>query len=205
MSVAKGWMSCTARTIRVAEVQRLLRALARAQTYICSLALVLLVLAPASQAQSSIMEGLLRSIPDSATIIFGPAEGHRVVVFTDPSCPHCRKFHANVQNWSDSGLRVAYLPLPRSGLRSTNAEKIFAHWCNQPHSGMQESLNVALTEGKTESGRGYCSKKWGDYYRSVIRTFNPPGTPTIILPDGVVVPGDASPQMVREYLDSKES
>ncbi len=63
---------------------------------------------------------LLKQVKDEDTIIFAPqgAVKHTITVFTDPSCPYCRKLHKEVPELNKQGVKVRYVMYPRAGLDS---------------------------------------------------------------------------------------
>ena len=57
------------------------------------------------------------SISKDALIVY-PAKGkakHTITVFTDPSCPFCKRLHSEVASLNDLGITVQYAPYARSG------------------------------------------------------------------------------------------
>ncbi len=63
---------------------------------------------------------LLKQVKDEDTIIFAPQGPvrHTITVFTDPSCPYCRKLHQEVPELNRQGVKVRYVLYPRAGLDS---------------------------------------------------------------------------------------
>ena len=56
----------------------------------------------------------LNKLPDSVTVNF-KAENERdvIYVFTDYTCPYCRKLHGNVEKFNQEGIIVKYILYPR--------------------------------------------------------------------------------------------
>ncbi|MEW5838382.1 MAG: DsbC family protein [Pseudomonadota bacterium] len=63
---------------------------------------------------------LLKQVKDEDTIIYAPmgTPKHTITIFTDPSCPYCRKLHAEVPELVKNGVKVRYVLYPRAGLDS---------------------------------------------------------------------------------------
>ena len=60
---------------------------------------------------------LLESFPAEDMVVY-PAEGDEkasLKVFTDTTCPFCRRLHQEVPELQAAGVAVRYLPFPRSG------------------------------------------------------------------------------------------
>jgi thiol:disulfide interchange protein DsbC len=79
-------------------------------------------------------EALAEIAPDT-TVVFPPkAKGKtapkaRLVVFTDPTCAFCQRFHQEVPALNDAGVEIVYLPFPRAGDDSPAAKALEAAWC----------------------------------------------------------------------------
>ncbi len=70
--------------------------------------------------RTGIRADLLKQLKDEDTIIYAPmgTPKHTITVFTDPSCPYCRKLHAEVPELVKNGVKVRYVLYPRAGLDS---------------------------------------------------------------------------------------
>jgi len=56
----------------------------------------------------------LNSISSSSMITFSPPEyQHTITIFTDIDCGYCRKFHQEIEEVLDQGIRVQYVFFPR--------------------------------------------------------------------------------------------
>lgn len=79
----------------------------------------------------------LSKIPDEWTITYkSPNERVRAYVFTDPSCPFCKRLHNDLDKLMDAGVTVHYLLYPRDqaqardGYLSVNASNLANAWCS---------------------------------------------------------------------------
>ncbi len=70
--------------------------------------------------RTGIRADLLKQLKDEDTIIYAPmgTPKHTITIFTDPSCPYCRKLHAEVPELVKNGVKVRYVLYPRAGLDS---------------------------------------------------------------------------------------
>jgi len=82
-----------------------------------------------SRRESTLIE--LSVFKDSDMIIY-PAKGETkatITVFTDTSCPYCKKLHAESQHLIDAGIQVQYLPFPRGSKRGPGYKTMQKVWC----------------------------------------------------------------------------
>lgn len=134
----------------------------------------------------------LATFPESDVALF-PANGEekaRVLVFTDTTCPYCRKLHQEIPALQQAGVTVGYIPFPRGGKNSEGDRQLRAVWCtdDRPH-----ALDVATERGAGELGSGDCAAGAAvdAGYRLGIQ-LGVSGTPAIVLPDGELIPGYVS-------------
>ena len=64
-------------------------------------------------------------------IIFPARDVEKTVlnVFTDTSCPYCKKLHEEIPYLQDAGISVRYLPFPRGGNRGPGYTDLKRVWC----------------------------------------------------------------------------
>ncbi len=65
-------------------------------------------------------------------LVVYPASGKTQAVlnvFTDSSCPYCRKLHEEVPELQGAGIEVRYFPFPRGGNRGPGYEELKKVWC----------------------------------------------------------------------------
>jgi thiol:disulfide interchange protein DsbC len=127
-------------------------------------------------------------------------EKYVVTVFTDITCGYCRKMHAEMDEYNERGITFRYLAYPRSGIKDRSGsftdgfKDLRSVWCN-------EDSADALTRAKSGTGIAYriCDKPIEaqfDFGRQIGVT----GTPAIILPNGMMVPGYQPPAQLEELL-----
>jgi thiol:disulfide interchange protein DsbC len=66
-----------------------------------------------------------------------------ITVFTDTSCPYCRKLHKEVPELQKAGISVHYLPYARGGKRGPGYKTLKSVWC-------EKDRHKALTDAKDE-------------------------------------------------------
>lgn len=91
-----------------------------------------------------IRKELLKQVKDEDTIIFAPigTPKHTITIFTDPSCPYCRKLHAEVPELVKNGVKVRYVLYPRAGLDSPIGKASIGIMCAQDRKAeLDKSLN----------------------------------------------------------------
>jgi thiol:disulfide interchange protein DsbC len=140
----------------------------------------------------------LAAAREDQMIIFSPENPTMTVtVFTDMDCGYCRKFHSQIAELNKAGVRVRYVPFPRTGPDTESWRKAEAVWCSADR-------KDALTRAKR--GEDIKSKKCGD---AVIKAgyemgedFGLEGTPAIYTQSGEYIGGFLTPEqlvtMVRE-------
>jgi thiol:disulfide interchange protein DsbC len=131
----------------------------------------------------------LALFPEGDMAVF-PANGKetgRITVFTDSTCPYCRKLHGEVPALQEQGVTVRYIPFPRQGQEGQGYQDLRAVWCAVDR---RQAFNIAAGVSAGELGSGDCPA--GDAvmtgYRLGVQE-GLQGTPTIVLPDGQIFPG----------------
>ena len=140
-------------------------------------------------------------------VIEYPAKNEKyvVTVFTDITCGYCRKMHAEMEEYNERGITFRYLAYPRAGIKDrignfTDGYKdLRSVWCN-------DEAADALTRAKSGSGIAYriCEtpiEEQFDFGRQIGVT----GTPAIILPNGMMVPGYQPPAQLEELLKNSKA
>ena len=82
--------------------------------------------------------------------------GH-LVVFTDPTCTFCQKFHQELPLLNALGVRVDYLAFPRGGAGTPAASSLAAAWCSEDPQGSLDALKAGLTP-PGDGGSGSCDE-----------------------------------------------
>ncbi|GBE08289.1 thiol:disulfide interchange protein DsbC precursor [bacterium BMS3Bbin11] len=147
---------------------------------------------------------LLKSFPEKDLIIF-TAEGKEkaaISVFSDTSCPFCKKFHKEVPSLQKAGVSVRYIPFPRGLDKGPGYKDMLSVWCSEDRN---KAMNIALGVSKGKLGNGNCGAD------KVLRAgfelgqrVGVRGTPTIYLPDGSSISGYVAAQKIIESLTQKK-
>jgi thiol:disulfide interchange protein DsbC len=137
------------------------------------------------------------AVDEDKMIIFAPAgpAKHTVTVFTDIDCGYCRKFHREIADYNQNGIKVRYLLYPRTGISSDSYNKAVSVWCAQDR---QEALTRAK-RGETIEQKS-CPNPVKEEYE-LGRSLGLQGTPTIILENGQMLPGYVSAADLAKMLD----
>ncbi|ODC02191.1 hypothetical protein BFW38_00150 [Terasakiispira papahanaumokuakeensis] len=137
-------------------------------------------------ARAQTRQEALTAIPDDQVIVY-PAQGEeRAVlnVFTDISCPYCRKFHEEVPKLNQQGVTVRYLAFPRNGLTAQAAQSMRNVWCAKDKA---EALTAAKA-GESVETSACDTDRVAEQYELGLK-LGVQGTPALMLPDGRMVPG----------------
>nr|WP_299243827.1 DsbC family protein [uncultured Halomonas sp.] len=140
----------------------------------------------------------LAKVPQKDKVIFRGEKPPKatLMIFTDVTCPYCRKLHEEVPRLNDMGIAVEYLAFPRSGLKSEGARLMSQVWCaSNPSEAMSASKR-----GETLDLEADCDNLVADQYH-LGRELGVQGTPAIVLPDGRMVPGYVPADRLAKMLD----
>ncbi len=117
-----------------------------------------------------------------------PAVGEQraeIKIFTDITCPYCRKLHAEIPALNEAGVKVTYLAFPRAGIGSRAYTDLVSIYCaKDPRQAMdnakkQKSFKRDLT----------CADQPVDAHYSLVKKLGVTGTPAIIMANGKLIPG----------------
>jgi thiol:disulfide interchange protein DsbC len=136
-------------------------------------------------------------IPLSGAIVVGKKDAiRRIVVFDDPNCPHCAKLHQTIKDLVAKNPDVVFFvrPFPRKNDPETR-EKAISIVC----AGTIQALEDGFA-GKPLP-KGNCGSNAVDESIRIAQQFNIRLTPTMIFPDGRVVPGALEADTILSLLD----
>ncbi|TDX27890.1 thiol:disulfide interchange protein DsbC [Modicisalibacter xianhensis] len=153
------------------------------------------------QARNAERAERLAQVPDDQLITFRGNEAPQatIQVFTDVTCPYCRKFHEEVPRLNEMGVEVQYLAFPRSGLGSEGARYLAQVWCA---ANPGEALSAAK-RGENLKNAPDCDNPVIDQYHLGLE-LGVQGTPAIVLPDGRMVPGYVPAERLAGMLGIEE-
>lgn len=129
---------------------------------------------------------LLKQVKDEDSIIYAPqgAAKHTITVFTDPSCPYCRKLHQEVPELNKQGVKVRYVLYPRAGLDSPIGKLSIGIMCAKDR---KAELDKSL--GGQSVSPPACDKHPLAQQIDLGTQLGLEGTPFIVTEGGQVIPG----------------
>jgi thiol:disulfide interchange protein DsbC len=138
----------------------------------------------------------LAKVPAKDKIVFAPSKPkYTVEVFTDAECGFCRKMHQEIAEYNKLGIAIEYLAFPRAGMASADFKLMESVWCAQDR-------QKALTDAK--NGRPVspktCVNPVAMQYKLGQR-IGLQGTPMVVTPDGVALPGYLPPADMLKALE----
>jgi thiol:disulfide interchange protein DsbC len=138
-----------------------------------------------SERQSEFNRVDVSKIPVDDALLLGSADAKfKIIVFTDPECPFCKKMHAQMQEVVKQDPNVAFLlkmfPLKIHPGAYEAAKSIV---CNKSLEMLQDSY-----DGK-QIPPPLCETKVVDQNIALAHQLGIHSTPTMVLPDGRVFPG----------------
>ena len=119
----------------------------------------------------------------------------QVWVFTDVTCPFCRRMHGDIEDYLELGIEVRYLPYPRYGKGSESWQQTSRAWCATD----RLAALTALKKGQS-AGRECATGDILDRYTDVAERIGVRATPTLILQDGRKIDGLVSAEDLAEVL-----
>ena len=140
---------------------------------------------------------IVAELDPARTIAFAPDGDTQasVVVFTDTDCGYCRRLHQEMPGYHDRGIEVRYVAFPRAGIGSPTYDKMVSAWCAEDPRGALTALKRG--EGIPER---YCEDHPVSVQYELGQSLGIEGTPSIILPDGTMLPGFAPPDQLAALL-----
>ncbi len=132
---------------------------------------------------------LVEAFPEKDMVVY-PATGTErasITVFTDTSCPYCRKLHQEVPQLQQAGVTVRYITFPRAGTQGSAYQTMRTVWCAKDR---RQAMDAAKSVGAGEQGNVSCPDgKAVDAGYRLSQQLGLSGTPAIVLPDGSIQPG----------------
>lgn len=144
---------------------------------------------------------LIASLPTRRYIEYRPHKAPRytITVFSDVDCPYCRALHEEVPQLNHMGIAVRYLFFPRTGPDTPSYYTAVSAWCARNR---QQAFTRAM-EGYLIPSATCPNPVKQDFDLGVSLGVN--GTPTVILPDGEMLPGYRSATDLAKILDDQAS
>jgi thiol:disulfide interchange protein DsbC len=155
------------------------------------------------QARKNLTEPRLRSatvkaleaLGEDNMLLSGTRElKYTVTVFTDIDSGSSRQFHRQLQEYHSKGIRVRYLFFPRAGLLSPSYKKAVSIWCSKDAIAAMDSA----AEGEPPERRKCPNPIAG--HMLLGEQIGITTTPTLVLPDGRILPGYVAPDALSGYM-----
>jgi thiol:disulfide interchange protein DsbC len=144
----------------------------------------------------------LAAVKEDQAIVFSPLNPKMTVtVFTDVDCGYCRKFHSQISDFNNAGIKVRYLMYPRTGPATASWQKAESVLC-------ATDRKDALTRAKR--GDPVKSKDCGDAavkaQYALGDDLGVEGTPAIFTQNGDYIGGYMTPvQLVQAIQESQKT
>lgn len=106
-----------------------------------------------------------------------------ISIFTDPTCPYCRKLHEQIPILLEAGIDVRYLAFPRAGAQSQVAIDMASIWCADD----KQAAMSASKQGRPVTPAS-CEDPIAEQHEIGV-AMQIRGTPAIILENGEVIAG----------------
>lgn len=142
---------------------------------------------------------VINSIDDKDTVVFAPDKEtkYTINVFTDVDCPYCAKFHNEVAELNEAGVKVRYFAFPRAGEGSKTYKTMVSVWCS-------DDRQKAITDAKArrEIEEKTCNNPVNDQYE-LGKRIGVTGTPAMVLSNGDLIPGYVPAKRLVRFLEQK--
>ncbi|WP_457641082.1 DsbC family protein [Persephonella sp.] len=152
----------------------------------------------------------LTKVP-ATTIIFGdPKAKYTIYVIDDPECPYCAKFHNEMlkvlEKRKDIKFEIILFPLPFHKHAEKISQRIICEKSMDKKKDILEASFEAVKkrdESKLRELGKECEKgkKALDKHDKFIRAHGIGGTPTLIFPHGIIVPGYMPADKIIKVMD----
>lgn len=156
-------------------------------------------LEPAQQKQPTSLD--VKSIPTQNAVIMGNPKGtKKLYVFTDPDCPYCRKGHVELKKLAkiapDVAIHIMLYPLPMHPAAYDKARVVFETMS-------QDLLDQAFDGKEVPKPTKESSKKVIDENIKFANANGISGTPTMVMPNGVIQVGMRDAETLKKMLEGK--
>lgn len=108
-------------------------------------------------------------------------------VFTDITCPFCKKFHKDINKINELGYEIVYIPYSRDNNNQEIKNTMNKIWCSKKMEEYTKAINNEIYI-KTNKNNKEC-KNFTDYYINIANEMEIIGTPFILTSKGVLLGG----------------
>ena len=153
------------------------------------------------QAQQTPQKVDTSKIPvDDAITVGAKTAAIKVIVFSDPDCPYCRKLHESIKQIIAKRPDIAFVeilnPLP---MHKDAPKKVQTILCSKS----TEMLDDAFSGKPVPEPSASCTADAMERNISLARSLNFDGTPTLVRNDGTVLSGFIPEAKLIEWIDKK--
>lgn len=149
---------------------------------------------------------ILSGLDPDDMLVYAPHQPKAVMtVFTDTSCPYCRKLHSELPQLLEAGITLRYLPFPRGGDQGPGYLDLKKVWCSADR---KAALDQAKAHNGEASGKAECQAAAAvDRGYAIGTELGVTGTPALYLQNGQqiegYVPADKLIPMVLQAAGAK--
>ncbi|MBF0320280.1 MAG: DsbC family protein [Nitrospirae bacterium] len=138
------------------------------------------------------------AIPVKDTLLLGDKSAkHKIIVFTDPDCPHCKKLHDELKKVIAKRKDVAFYILlyPITKLHPDALKKSKSVMCAKSLQLLEDAFD------KKPLPEPACNSKAVDDNIKMAEALGLTGTPALVFPDGVLIRGAMSAEELLRLID----
>ena len=132
-------------------------------------------------------------IKDAVTIVRGDGS-RKIAIFSDPDCPYCKQLENNIASVTNVTIYLFMFPIDQ--LHPGAKAKSVGVWCSADRAKAWEGLMR-----RSEVPTGDCDNPI-DRNVALAESLSINGTPTVILPDGSVIPGAPSASKLEQMMNN---
>jgi len=144
---------------------------------------------------------LISNLDTNGMIIYKPKKtNHVLTVFTDTSCPYCKKLHDEIDNLITNNIEVRYVLFSRNGNNDDAFRQMVSIWCS---SDRLKNLDAAF-DGDFIKNDNSCENPISKNYTSA-QNLGVTGTPMIFTGDGKLIAGYRPSREIIAYLERLSS
>ncbi|MEK7678552.1 MAG: DsbC family protein [Deltaproteobacteria bacterium] len=142
----------------------------------------------------------VKKIPLDGALVYGSAKAEKkIIVFSDPDCPYCKKLHEDIKGIvskrKDIAFYIKLFPLQMHPEAYAKSKTVI---CKKSTKLLDDAM-----AGKTLP-KPDCKAEEVDNNLKLGEELGIRGTPAIIFPDGRLLPGYLPPDALLELLEKKE-
>ena len=144
---------------------------------------------------------LISNLDTNGMIIYKPKKtNHVLTVFTDTSCPYCKKLHDEIDNLITNNIEVRYVLFSRNGNNDDAFRQMVSIWCS---SDRLKNLDAAF-DGDFIKNDNSCENPISKNYASA-QSLGVTGTPMMFTGDGKLISGYQPSRAIIAYLEKLSS